>query len=47
MEGGAGASVRGVPLSEQKIQGGQIRQFYERNRITPGDRFRVEVIDEY
>ena len=42
-QGGAGASVRGVPLREQQAQGGTLRQFYRRNNIQVGDSFTVKV----
>jgi RHS repeat-associated protein len=42
-EGGYGAQVRGVPLPEQRIQGGVMSQFYQRNNIRDGDRYRVVV----
>lgn len=40
---GAGARVAGVPLSEQRIQGGVLSQFYRKNGIGDGDPFRVIV----
>ncbi len=40
-EGGRGASVRGVPVSEQFIQGGVISAFYNLNGIPDGGQFRV------
>ena len=43
MEGGSGAFVKGVPLSEQRIQGGALSTFYRVNDIGHGDKFRVIV----
>ena len=43
MEGGTGAQVQGVPLSEQRIQGGVLSQFYQQNEIGQGDQFQVTV----
>ncbi len=40
-EGGAGAYVSGVPMEEQRIQGGVISQFYQNNKIVDGSKFRV------
>jgi hypothetical protein len=40
-EGGLGASLAGVPLAEQRIQGGTISSFYQRFGIQDGDPFRV------
>jgi RHS repeat-associated protein len=40
-QGGAGAFVRGVPLVEQKIQGGVLSRFYQDEGIQAGDRFAV------
>jgi hypothetical protein len=42
-EGGAGARVQGVPLKEQRIQGGVLSRFYAKYGIGDGDRFRVIV----
>ncbi|MEO8265407.1 MAG: NucA/NucB deoxyribonuclease domain-containing protein [Ilumatobacteraceae bacterium] len=42
-QGGAGAQVNGVPLAEQRIQGGVMSQFYQKNGIGQGDQFRVVV----
>lgn len=42
-EGGAGASIRGVPLWQQKVQGGIISIFYRVNNIEDGNLYRVEV----
>ena len=42
-QGGAGARVAGVPLAEQRIQGGVLSQFYARNGIGDGDPFAVKV----
>jgi Deoxyribonuclease NucA/NucB len=42
-QGGAGARVEGVPLSEQRIQGGVLSRFYAKYGISEGDAFRVIV----
>jgi hypothetical protein len=42
-EGGAGSSIRAVPLTEQNIQGGIISSFYRNNSIRDGSRFRVRI----
>lgn len=42
-EGGAGAQVRGVPISEQRIQGGTLSRFYLNNHIGDGGKFKVIV----
>ena len=42
-EGGAGASTRGVPLSEQNSQGGTLSSFYQANGIGDGDKYEVAV----
>jgi hypothetical protein len=43
-EGGPGkASIAGVPLREQRIQGGDLNGFYRRYRIGNGDAFVVVV----
>jgi len=39
--GGAGATLRGVPVAEQNYQGGVLSQFYQSNGVKPGDSFRV------
>lgn len=39
LEGGAGATVRGVPLAEQRIQGGVLSSFYRQFGINDGDQF--------
>jgi hypothetical protein len=44
IEGGPGkASIAGVPLKEQKLQGGDLLAFYRRHRIGNGDPFVVVV----
>lgn len=43
-EGGKGARVMDVPISEQHSQGGTMRAFYNKNNIKDGDKFRVRVI---
>jgi hypothetical protein len=40
-EGGSGAFVSGVPLTEQRIQGGVLSSFYQNNNIGDGDCFVV------
>ena len=45
-EGGAGAKLKGVPVSEQRIQGGKLSSFYQKFNIGGGDPFRVVVDDE-
>ena len=35
--------VEGVPLAEQRIQGGVVSQFYEQSGIGQGDPFQVVV----
>lgn len=40
-QGGSGASVRWVPLSENNSQGGTMSQFYRGNRVMVGDNFYV------
>jgi hypothetical protein len=42
-EGGAGASIRGVPLLEQWIQGGILSTFYRINSVLDRGQFRVRV----
>jgi Deoxyribonuclease NucA/NucB len=43
-EGGAGkASIAGVPIREQRFQGGDLLAFYRRHRIGNGDAFVVVV----
>jgi hypothetical protein len=43
LQGGAGARVAGVPLAEQRIQGGVLSRFYQKYGIGDGDPFRVVV----
>jgi Deoxyribonuclease NucA/NucB len=43
-QGGAGASVAGVPLAEQRIQGGTLSSFYQKNNIGEGGAFQVKVV---
>lgn len=43
-EGGAGASTRGVPIREQRRQGGRVGGFYRRNAIPDRGRFMVLAI---
>jgi len=43
MQGGAGARVEGVPLGEQRIQGGVLSSFYQKFGIGQGDPFQVVV----
>ncbi|WP_344071184.1 NucA/NucB deoxyribonuclease domain-containing protein, partial [Prauserella alba] len=42
-QGGAGARVAGVPIGEQRIQGGVLSRFYRKYSIGEGDLFRVIV----
>jgi len=44
LEGGSGAFVSGVPIAEQRIQGGVINNFYRKAGILNGGRFNVTVI---
>jgi len=41
VEGGPGAWVGHVPASQQNSQGGILSNFFRRNQIKPGDRYRV------
>lgn len=41
VEGGAGATVRPVPVSEQNYQGGKLSSFYRQHNIKPGDQINV------
>jgi Deoxyribonuclease NucA/NucB len=43
VEGGAGASIAAVPVSEQNSQGGTLSSFYTSNNIKVGDKFKVAV----
>jgi len=43
IQGGVGARVQGVPLAEQRIQGGMLARFYAQHGIGEGDPFRVIV----
>ena len=43
MQGGAGARIAGVPLREQRIQGGVLSSFYRKFGIGHGDPFEVVV----
>ena len=45
-EGGAGARVEAVPIKEQNIQGGKMRQFFKKNNVKDGDKFKVKVKDQ-
>ncbi|RUT05077.1 hypothetical protein DSM106972_038980 [Dulcicalothrix desertica PCC 7102] len=45
VQGGVGASVWGVPKREQDKQDDVIRNFYNANKMTGGEEFRVEVIN--
>jgi hypothetical protein len=42
-QGGAGSSIRAVPVKEQNIQGGILSSFYRVNSIKNGSRFKVRV----
>jgi Deoxyribonuclease NucA/NucB len=41
-EGGCGAFVRAVPVSEQSYQGGVLSSFFQRFGISAGDLFNVD-----
>jgi hypothetical protein len=41
LEGGAGSWVGHVPASQQNSQGGILSNFFRRNQIKPGDKYRV------
>lgn len=43
-QGGAGARVAQVPVTEQNIQGGMLSSFYQKYGITHGDPFQVIVV---
>jgi hypothetical protein len=45
IEGGPDASTQGVPLSEQRIQGGTIRATYSTNNIQEGDEYLVIIVN--
>jgi len=45
-QGGAGAQVQGVPLAEQRIQGGILSSFYRKFGIGQGDAFEVVAVEE-
>ncbi len=42
-QGGLGAQILGVPIGEQRIQGGTISSFYQKNNIGSGDIFDVVI----
>lgn len=42
-EGGYGADVRAVPRRENSIQGAQLSNFYRKNGMQQGDKYRVDV----
>jgi hypothetical protein len=44
-QGGTGAFVKPVPVSEQNIQGGKLSSFYKKHKLGEGDEFDVEVVD--
>ena len=44
-EGGPGAWVGHIPDAQQRSQGGLISNFVRRNRIRPGDRYRVRITE--
>ena len=44
-EGGKGARVQAVPIQEQNIQGGKMSQFYQKNDLNNGDKYKVEIKD--
>lgn len=43
MEGGEGSWVGHVPASQQSSQGGILMNFFSKNKLKPGDKYRVEV----
>lgn len=43
-QGGKGAAVRAIPVSEQNAQGGKMSSFYQNNNIKDGDSFIVKVV---
>lgn len=45
MEGGAGAWVGHIPLTQQHAQGGLIASFLARYRIQPGMQYRIVVAE--
>lgn len=45
MQGGLGSRTAGVPLQENRIQGGVIGAFYARHRLVHGDPYLVRVIN--
>jgi hypothetical protein len=45
MQGGLGARVAGVPLQENRIQGGVISAFYAKHMLKHGDPYLVRVIN--
>ncbi|PSU84437.1 hypothetical protein C0W42_22055 [Photobacterium kishitanii] len=44
-QGGEGAFVKPVPVTEQNIQGGMLSSFYKKHKLNDGDNFDVEVVD--
>lgn len=44
VEGGAGSTVRAVPVAEQNYQGGVLSSFYQHKGVNVGDRFRVRIV---
>jgi len=44
-EGGEGSWVGHIPPAQQHAQGGLIKNFIDRNRLQPGDQYRVRVIN--
>ncbi|MEM0939851.1 MAG: hypothetical protein AAF600_13865 [Bacteroidota bacterium] len=40
---GAGSRVQLVPVKEQSIQGGKMSQFFQKNNVQNGDKFKVEI----
>ncbi|SDD73854.1 NucA/NucB deoxyribonuclease domain-containing protein [Actinokineospora iranica] len=44
-EGGEGASTAGVPVGEQRSQGGTVTATYLTNNLQPGDEFLVVILN--
>lgn len=43
-QGGKGASVAAIPVSEQNAQGGKMSSFYQKHKIGNGDSYRVKIV---
>jgi len=42
-EGGSGSRVQAVPIGEQNTQGGIMSQFFKKNEVKDGDKFKVRI----